>query len=198
MSRRLLAVLATICLAVGVISWGMVWFAGRDPDGAGATTAIGGAFTLTDADGKSFSSEKLNGKPYLLFFGFTYCPEICPTTLFDLTQDLKELGKDADKLNVVFITVDPERDTPELIKTYLSNFDPRFIGLTGSLDATAEVARKFKAFYRKVPSKDGGYTMDHQVTIYMMDAKGRFALASNYQESQDIRVQKIKRLLAGG
>lgn len=168
-----------------------------NPSGSGSQTAIGGPFTLTGTDGKAFSSEQLKGKPYLVFFGFTHCPEICPTTLFDLTHDMKELGSDANKFNVVFISVDPERDTPELIKLYLTSFDDRIIGLTGSEKEIAEVARSFKAFYKKTPTSDGSYTVDHQVTIYMMDAKGRFASASNYQEDQATRLAKIRRLING-
>lgn len=195
MNRKLLAFLAIAFIAAGLSFY---FIAARNMSGNSGSAAIGGPFTLTDVNGKPFSSASLKGKPYLLFFGFTYCPEVCPTTLFDLTQDMKELGQDSDKLNVVFISVDPERDTPELIKTYLSNFDSRIVGLTGTEQQIAEVTRAFKAFYRKVPTSDGSYTIDHQVTIYMMDGKGRFALASNYQESRDIRLQKIKRLLAGG
>lgn len=198
MNRRLLAFLAIAFIGIGLLSGAFFFLADNEHAGSGGSSAVGGPFTLTDMDGKPFSSESLKGKPYLVFFGFTYCPEVCPTTLFDLTQDMKELGPDADKLNVVFISVDPERDTPELVKTYLSNFDSRFIGLTGTPQQIAEVARSFKAFYRKIPTSDGDYTLDHQVTIYMMDGKGRFALASSYQEDQETRLTKIKRLVAGG
>ncbi len=198
MNRKLLAGLAIAFLALGVLSASLYLWAGRENGASTGSIAIGGPFVLTGSDGKPFSSESLKGKPYLVFFGFTHCPEICPTTLYDLTQDMQELGPEADKLRIVFISVDPERDTPDLIKTYLSNFDSRIIGLTGTAEEIAETARKFKAFYKKVPTSDGGYTMDHQVTIYMMDGKGRFALASNYQENQEIRLAKLKRLIAGG
>ncbi|MEN3930244.1 SCO family protein [Microvirga sp. W0021] len=197
MNRKFLAVLAFAFIAIGLLSGAFYFLAGNERTSGSGSAAIGGPFTLTDVKGKPFSSESLKGKPYLVFFGFTHCPEVCPTTLFDLTQDMKELGPDADKLNIVFISVDPERDTPELIETYLSNFDERIIGLTGTPDQIAEIARSFKAFYRKVPTSDGDYTVDHQVTIYMMDRQGRFALASNYQENQETRLAKIKRVIAG-
>jgi len=198
MTRRFLVLLAAIFIGIGLLSGTLYFIAGSNPPGSGGQTAIGGPFTLTGTDGKAFSSETLKGKPYLVFFGFTHCPEICPTTLFDLTQDLKELGPEANKLNVVFISVDPERDTPDLIKLYLSSFDERIIGLTGKEKEIAEVARNFKAFYKKTPTGDGGYTVDHQVTIYMMDALGRFASATNYQEEQETRLAKIRRLIKGG
>ncbi len=197
MNRKLLAILAAVFIGVGLLSGALFFFAGNDKAGSSGSTAIGGPFTLTDTEGKPFSSDQLKGSPYLLFFGFTYCPEICPTTLYDLTQDMKEIGSEADKLKIVFISVDPERDTPEQIKLYLSNFDSRIIGLTGTDKEIAAVARDFKAFYRKVPTSDGDYTMDHQVTIYMMDGNGRFVSASNYQESQEVRIAKIRRLLEG-
>lgn len=197
MARKFLILLAAIFIGIGLLSGTLYFIAGSNPSGSGSQTAIGGPFTLTGTDGKAFSSEQLKGKPFLVFFGFTHCPEICPTTLFDLTQDMKELGSDANKFNVVFISVDPERDTPELIKLYLTSFDDRIIGLTGSEKEIAEVARSFKAFYKKTPTSDGSYTVDHQVTIYMMDAKGRFASASNYQEDQATRLAKIRRLING-
>lgn len=198
MARKFLIFLAAVFIGIGLLSGTLYFIAGSNPSGSGGQAAIGGPFTLTGTDGKGFSSEQLKGKPYLVFFGFTHCPEICPTTLFDLTQDMKELGPDADKLNVVFISVDPERDTPELIKLYLSSFDDRIIGLTGTEKEIAEVARSFKAFYKKTPTSDGSYTVDHQVTIYMMDAKGHFASASNYQEDQKTRLTKIRRVITGG
>ena len=114
---------------------------------------IGGPFELTDQDGKRLSSESLKGKPSAIFFGFTHCPEVCPTTLFDLTQDLEAMGPDAAKLNVVFITVDPERDTPELMKTYLSSFDPRIVGLTGTEAEITAAAKEYKVYFKKVQTE---------------------------------------------
>ena len=117
---------------------------------------IGGPFRLTSHEGKPFTEADLKGKPFVVFFGFTHCPEVCPTTLYDLTQDMAALGKDGENLQAAFITVDPERDTPELMKTYLSSFDPRIVGLTGTEEEIAAAARTYKIYYRKVPT-DGGY-----------------------------------------
>jgi protein SCO1/2 len=158
---------------------------------------IGGPFRLTSHEGKPVTDQDLKGKPFVVFFGFTHCPEVCPTTLYDLTQDLEALGKDADKLRVAFITVDPAQDTPELMKTYLSSFDPRIVGLTGTEEEIAAVARAYKVYYRKVPT-EGGYTMDHTASIFLMDSKGDFYGTSNFQESDEIRRGKLRQLVKNG
>jgi protein SCO1 len=162
-----------------------------------ARVPIGGPFELTDQTGKRVSSESLKGKPSAIFFGFTHCPEVCPTTLFDLTQDLETMGADAAKLNVVFITVDPERDTPELMKTYLESFDPRMIGLTGTLAEITAAAKEYKVYFKKVET-DSGYTMDHTATIFLMDRNGDFFGSSNFQEPEQTRRDKLKRLVREG
>src|ERR687894_810498 len=164
------------------------------PQPSASKVPIGGPFRLTSHEGKTVNDEDLKGKPFAVFFGFTHCPEVCPTTLYDLTQDLAALGKDADRLRVAFITVDPAQDTPELIKTYLASFDPRIVGLTGTEEEIAAVAKAYKIYYRKVPT-DSGYTMDHTATIFLMDSKGDFFGTSNFQEAQDIRRGKLKQLI---
>ena len=158
---------------------------------------IGGPFRLTSHEGRAFTDQDLKGKPFAVFFGFTHCPEVCPTTLYDLTQDLEALGRDADKLRVAFITVDPAQDTPELMKTYLGSFDPRIVGLTGTEEEIAAVAKAYKIYYRKVPT-ESGYTMDHTATIFLMDSKGDFYGTSNFQESDEIRRQKLRQLVRNG
>lgn len=158
---------------------------------------IGGPFRLTSHEGKPFTDADLKGKPFAVFFGFTHCPEVCPTTLYDLTQDLESLGKDSDKMRIAFITVDPAQDTPELMKTYLSSFDPRIVGLTGTDEDIAAVAKAYKIYYRKVPT-DSGYTMDHSATIFLMDSKGDFYGTSNFQETAEIRRKKLEQLIKNG
>ncbi len=159
---------------------------------------IGGAFRLTGQEGKPFSDENLKGKPFVVFFGFTHCPEVCPTTLYDLTQDFAALGKDADNLQAVFITVDPARDTPELMKTYLSSFDPRIVGLTGTEEEIAAAAKAYKIYYRKVPTEGSDYTMDHSATLFLMDSKGEFYGTSNFQEPEETRRSKLRQLVKNG
>jgi protein SCO1/2 len=159
---------------------------------------IGGAFRLTSQEGKPFSDENLKGKPFVVFFGFTHCPEVCPTTLYDLTQDFAALGKDADNLQAVFITVDPARDTPELMKTYLSSFDPRIVGLSGTEEEIAAAAKAYKIYYRRVPTEGSDYTMDHSATLFLMDSKGEFYGTSNFQEPEETRRSKLRQLVKNG
>ena len=167
------------------------------PQQSASKVPIGGPFRLTSHEGRTFTDEDLKGKPFAVFFGFTHCPEVCPTTLYDLTQDLAALGKDADKMRVAFITVDPAQDTPELMKTYLGSFDPRIVGLTGTEEEIAAVAKAYKIYYRKVPT-ESGYTMDHTATILLMDSKGEFYGTSNFQESQEVRREKLRKLIRNG
>jgi protein SCO1/2 len=167
------------------------------PQQSASKVPIGGPFRLTSHEGKAFTDEDLKGKPFAVFFGFTHCPEVCPTTLYDLTQDLEALGKDADKMRVAFITVDPAQDTPELMKTYLASFDPRIVGLTGTEEEIAAVAKAYKIYYRKVPT-ESGYTMDHTATILLMDSRGEFYGTSNFQESQEVRREKLRQLIRNG
>ena len=158
-----------LCFAVVLI------VTGRGPSPlANTSAAIGGPFQLTDQNGKSISDRDLKGHPSLVFFGFTHCPDVCPTTLFDISEILNKLGPDADKVNALFITVDPERDTPAKLKDYLSSFNPRLIGLGGDPAALAAVAKAYRVYYKKVPLKDGDYTMDHTAIVYLMDKQGRF------------------------
>lgn len=195
--KRSLLVPLTVFLSTALILLLTALLLLPDARQQGGKVPIGGPFRLVDQDGKAFTEADLKGKPFVVFFGFTHCPEVCPTTLFDLTQDLQALGKDADKLRVAFITVDPEQDTPELLKTYLSSFDPRITGLTGTPEDIAAAARAYKVFYRKVPT-ESGYTMDHTSSVFLMDSKGEFFATSNLQESQDIRRRKLRDLIRNG
>ena len=186
----------TTGLLVLVVTAGLLLFPSGQQQSAGKVP-IGGPFRLTSHEGKPFTEADLKGKPFAVFFGFTHCPEVCPTTLYDLSQDLEALGADADKLRIAFITVDPEQDTVELMKTYLSSFDPRIVGLTGTPEEIAAVAKAYKIYYRKVPT-DSGYTMDHSATIFLMDSKGDFYGTSNFQEAQEIRRGKLRQLIKNG
>jgi protein SCO1/2 len=160
-----------------------------------ASSELGGPFALIDQDGKPTTDRAFLGKPTVFYFGFTYCPEICPTTLSRLAAWMKALGPNADKLNVVFISIDPERDTPRRLKAYLSGFDPRFRGLTGSPDAVAAAARQFDVFYNKVPLPDGDYTVDHSTSLYLMDAQGHFVEPIGYDEESKMAIDSLKALV---
>jgi protein SCO1/2 len=139
-----------------------------------APAAIGGPFQLTDQNGKAITEKDFKGHPFLVFFGFTNCPEICPTALFDISEVFNALGPDADKARALFITVDPERDTPQKLKEYLSSFNPHLTAAAGTPEQLAAVAKGYRAYYKKVPTKDGEYTMDHMATVYLMDKNGEF------------------------
>ena len=158
---------------------------------------IGGAFDLVDQDGRAVTQKDLLGKPTAIFFGFTYCPEVCPTTLTDMTAWLKTLGPHANRLNVVFVSVDPERDNPAVMKDYLSNFDPRIRGFTGTPDQAARAAKAYRVYYQKVPLDGGGYTMDHSSSIYLFDAKGRFVEPIGYQSPPERAVAQLRKLIDG-
>ena len=159
-------------------------------------TKIGGPFTLVDDTGAQVSEADLKGKPTVMYFGYTFCPEVCPTTLTDLVQWMQMIGRDADRLNYVFVTVDPERDTPKVMHDYVSAFDPRIRGLTGTSEQIAKVAKEYGVYYKRIPTSDGGYVMDHSAVLYMMDPNARFVGVIPYQEDTAKAVAKLKKLAA--
>jgi protein SCO1 len=158
--------------------------------------SIGGPFALIDQDGKALSNADLLGKPYAIFFGYTHCPDVCPTTLFEMSAALAKLGADADRLRMVFVTVDPARDTPELLKEYLGAFDAHIVGLTGTVETIDAAAKAFHTFYKKVPGKNGDYSMDHSASVILMDAEGSFVGTISYRDDVDTRAEKLKRLVS--
>lgn len=160
-----------------------------------AVAGIGGAFSLVDQTGEPFTQADLLGHPSLLFFGYTFCPDVCPTTLLEAEGWMKQLGPDADRLKVIFVTVDPERDTPDKLKDYLGSFDPRFVGLSGPRPKIDRVLKAYRVFSRKVEGKGGDYTMDHTAAVYMIDPKGQFVGVIDFQEETSRAMTKIRRLM---
>ncbi len=158
---------------------------------------LGGPFTLVDQNGRTFTDRDLRGRPAALFFGFTTCPEVCPTTLARWSSALKALGPDGDRLRLVFVSVDPERDTPAVLKRYLSDFDPRIVGLTGAPAAVAKTLAAYHVYAHKVPLDGGGYTMDHTAATYLFDRDGGFQGLVGYQEPPDAQTAKLKALAEG-
>jgi protein SCO1/2 len=136
------------------------------------------------------------GKVVAVFFGFTHCPDACPTTLVEMAQVMRELGPDARRVQVLFVTVDPERDTPAVLKQYVPSFHPEFLGLCGDAEATARVAKEFKVFYQKQPLKDGGYSVDHSAGTYFLDAQGRLRLFAPYGRGAAAMLHDVRLLLA--
>ena len=174
-TTRLLLILGAFLAGLVLCFTVVLIVTGRGPSTLANTgAAIGGPFQLTDQNGKPISDRDLKGHPTLVFFGFTHCPEVCPTTLFDISEILNKLGPDAAKVNAVFITVDPERDTPATLKDYLASFNSRLVGVGGNADELAKVAKEYRVYYKKIPLKDGDYTMDHTAIVYLMDKNGQF------------------------
>lgn len=157
--------------------------------------SFGKDFALTDHNGQRRTLADFKGRVVTLFFGFTHCPDVCPTTLGEMALVMKELGRDADRLQVLFVTVDPERDTAEVLKRYVPAFHPGFLGMTGSADDIARTAKEFKIFYQKQKLPGGGYTMDHSAGTYVLDAEGRLRLFAQYGIGAPAILNDIRQLL---
>ncbi|WP_373870153.1 SCO family protein [Azorhizobium oxalatiphilum] len=162
---------------------------------AGTASLVGGPFQLVDQDAKPVSESALKGHPTLVFFGFTHCPDVCPTALFEISEIFRSLGPDADKARAVFITVDPERDTPEVMKSYISSFAPQLRGYTGTPAQVETVKKAYRVFSRKVPLDGGDYTMDHTAVIYLMDKDGSFIAPFNTKRAPAEAAAELKRYL---
>jgi protein SCO1 len=193
-TTRPLVVVAAFASSLVVALVVVLWLLGG-LRGVTAPSAIGGPFQLTDQAGQTVTEKNLQGKPTLIFFGFTHCPDVCPTSLFEISEVLRAMGKDADRVNAYFISVDPERDTAVAMKDYLSSFDPHLKGLTGDADAVAKVVSGFRVYAKKVPLKDGDYTMDHTALIYLMDRDGKFVAPFNLKRTPEAAAADLKRYL---
>ena len=168
-----------------------VLIAARQPD-----QALGGPFELIDDTNSPVTDKLLAGKPFAIYFGYTFCPEVCPTTLLDLSRWIKSLGPDADGLNYIFVSIDPERDTPKSMHAYLSSFDPHIRGFTGTPEQIAKIAKEYRVYYKKIPTDDGGYVMDHTAIIYLMGADGKFVSLIGYQENDVSALNKLEGVIA--
>ena len=187
------SLVALAVLLAGLSYVGGSWFREK----AQSVADIGGPFVLASARGGVVDSKDLLGKPYAIFFGFTHCPEVCPTSLYEMTGLLQSFGDEAKDFRVFFVTVDPERDTAELMRDYVSNFDPRIDALVPTMEQLPKLAADFRVYYARQPTSDGGYTMDHTALIYLMDAQGNFAGTFAYGEAREMREEKFRKLLAG-
>ena len=179
-------------LLVGLLV--MLWALGG-VRGLTAPAAIGGPFQLTDQSGQTVTEKSLQGRPTLIFFGFTHCPDVCPTALFEISELLHAMGNDADRVNAYFVSVDPERDSKEAIKDYLSSFDPHLKGLTGDPEAIAKVLSAYRVYAKKVPLKDGDYTMDHTALTYLRDRDGKFVAPFNLDRPPEVAAAELKKYL---
>jgi protein SCO1/2 len=192
---------ARLLLALGAFVAGLVLFSavifivtGRTPAPVAVST-VGGPFKLVDQNDKPITEQDFKGEPFLVFFGFTHCPDVCPTTLFEVSEIFRALGPDAKNLRAMFVTVDPERDTPAVMKDYLASFDPRIIGVTGDVDAITAAEKSYRVYAKKVPTDGGGYTMDHTAIVYLMNKDGRFVAPFNMKRRPEEAAAELKRYL---
>lgn len=199
--RRLLTFAGAMLGAVSLLACDQIGlpssktsFKGVDITGAEYARSL----SLPDADGQPRTLADFKGKVVVVFFGYTQCPDVCPTTMVELAQVKKSLGKDGDKLQGVFVSIDPERDTSAILKTYMASFDPSFVALRGTPDQTTAVAKEFKVFFAKVPGQqEGSYTMDHTAGSYVLDMSGKVRLFERYGVGIEALGKDIKALLAG-
>ncbi|MBL8577292.1 MAG: SCO family protein [Mesorhizobium sp.] len=190
-------------IAVAIVSMGLAAFVllkseypSTPASTVSGTPAVGGPFSLVSQRGEVVSDQSLRGRPYLAFFGFTNCPDICPTTLFELSEMMAELGADADTFKVLLISVDPERDSQELLAQYMTAFDPRIVALRGTRAQTDAVLKAFAAAAIKVPMEGGNYTMEHTAGVYLMDADGRYVDLMRMEEPREERMRKLRELIS--
>jgi protein SCO1 len=183
------AFLAGLVLVLAAALAATSYFSSRSPAAIGG---VGGAFRLEDQTGAPVTDQDLKGRPYLVFFGYTHCPDVCPTTLFEMSEVFKALGKDANRIGAVFITVDPERDTPAVLKDYMSNFDPHLRGLTGDPAAVAAALKAYRVYAKKIPLGDGDYTMDHTAMVYLMDKDGRFVSPFSLKQTPEAAAAQLR------
>jgi protein SCO1/2 len=170
----------------------------ESPQGAAGTalaSAIGGPFQLVDQNGKTVTDADLKGKWSLIYFGYTHCPDACPTALNDISIALSELGPKRDEVRAVFITIDPERDTPQVLKNYVTAFDAPILALTGTPEQVAQAAKAYRVYYAKHAEADGDYSMDHSSVIYVMNPQGRFTASFTHESSPEQIAERLKKLV---
>jgi protein SCO1/2 len=186
----LVGILVAMSAGLGVVTF--VWYQQRY-----GGEVYGAPFTLVDQNGAAITEAAFHGHPTALFFGFTNCPEICPTTLFEMDGWLKQVGDEGKDIRAYFVSIDPERDTPDVLKNYVGGISQRIVGITGEPAKVAEMSKAFGIYSKKVPLDTGGYTMDHTASVLLLDARGEFAGTIAYGESADTAIAKLKRLVEG-
>lgn len=188
-----------ILVAIGVLIAGGIGYASYDfYRGSNAPVrSFGEPFTLVDSNGQPITEAAFKGQPSAVFFGFTHCPEVCPTTLYEMDTWLNQLGDEGKDIKAYFVSVDPERDTPEIMKNYVGNVSDRITGVTGEPAKVAAMAKSFGIYSKKVPLEGGDYTMDHTASVLLLDKSGDFFGTIAYEENAQTAVAKLKRLAAG-
>ncbi len=191
MRSILIGILILMAAGVGFITFD--WYRQKNSD-----EAYGAPFTLVDQKGGEITETAFRGHPSAVFFGFTHCPEVCPTTLFEMDGWLKKLGDDGKNVRAYFVSIDPERDTPEVMNGYVGNVSDRITGITGDPEKIAAMAKAFGIYARKVDTGGGDYTMDHTASVILLDSAGRFEGTIAYGENPDTAYTKLKRLAEEG
>ena len=194
-TSHIMLVLSAFLAGLVVFLAVFLYATGQFQNGGPGGSAIGGPFKLTDQDGKTITEQSFKGEPFLVFFGYTHCPDICPTTLFELSEVLHAMGKDADRVHALFVSVDPERDTPAVMKDYLSSFDPHLRGATGDRKAIDAAEKAYHVYAKKVPTDNGDYSMDHTALVYLMDKQGRFVAPFNLKRRPEDAAADLKKFL---
>jgi protein SCO1/2 len=194
-TARVLLVFAAFLTGLVLFSAVVFIVTGRSPAPVALQSSVGGPFRLIDQHGQPVTDQDMKGRPFLVFFGFTHCPDVCPTTLFEVSEILGALGGDGDRVRALFVTVDPERDTPDKLKDYLSSFDPRLIAVTGDDAAIKAMERAYRVYAKRVPLEGGGYTMDHTAIVYLMDKDGRFVAPFNMKRRPAEAAAELRRYL---
>lgn len=198
MNLRTIRALLWAAVGVAGLSFGILLFlmtAGPQPRAPSPAEPLGGPFALVDQNGDPVTETILRERPTALFFGFTQCPDVCPSTLMEMTAWREALGGEAEHLRLVFVTVDPERDTPEVLKDYLGAFSPAIVGITGEPEKVAAMLESYHVYRRKVPQDGGGYTMDHTASVFLLDGAGRFVGTISHGENRETALAKLGRLV---
>lgn len=201
MMMRAVRGLPWVLTAVAGVAFGALLFllvAGPDTRGTFAADPLGVPFTLVDHNGAEVTDAVFRGRPSAVMFGFTSCTDVCPTTLLEMTAWHRALGQAASELSLVFVTVDPERDTPEVLKDYLATFSPAILGITGEPKELATLLDSYRVYWRKVPKDGGGYEMDHTAPVFLLDEEGRFAGTIGHGEDRETALAKLRRLVGAG
>jgi protein SCO1/2 len=194
-TSQILLILAAFVTGLVIFTGVFLYATGNFGSGGQSASAIGGSFKLVDQNGTQITEADIKGRPFLVFFGYTHCPDVCPTTLFDVSEVLRALGKDADRTGALFITVDPERDTPAVMKDYLSSFDPHLRGATGDRAAVDAAEKAYRVYAKKVPAENGDYSMDHTALVYLMDKQGRFVAPFSLKRRPEDAAADLRRYL---
>lgn len=189
MSRRIL--IPALAALLGLCLLALAALVALRPEPTKPVASVGGPFALTSHEGKPITEQDFAGAPFLVFFGFTHCPDVCPTKLFEMSEALRATGERGAALRALFVSVDPERDTPAILKDYVSNFDPRIVAATADQVRIDAMVRAYRAYYKRVPLKDGGYTIDHTAGVYLMDKQGRFLRLIDMNRRPEIVAQDL-------